>query len=349
MRKCLLALVGFGLVPALFAGNPDRQGEAGFGQLLLVPYAQTAGVHALNTAHVSGVDAFGSNIAGLGNIDRMELNLGQTIYLSGTDVNIFHLGFATKLKKGGAFGVSLVNVDVGDIRRTSVNNPEGDGTTFSPSLFSLNIGYAKTFEDKISVGLAVKVVSESIEDIKMSTVAFDAGVQYRTGGANDDRFRFGVALRNVGAPASFTGDGLITNTPISFEGGEFLESTVQRGSKVEVQSSIKIGASFGVVEGDINKLMVMANFTSNAYSRDVIGAGLEYGFKNLFAVRGGYIYEVDQIEGEESIYSGLAAGASVQLPLGKADNASILSLDYAYRTTRRFDGTHNIGLRLNLR
>ena len=55
-----------------------------------------------------------------------------------------------KLKNGASFGFSLTSVDLGDISRTTTFQPEGTGNTFSPSIFSLNIGYAKSWEEKLN-------------------------------------------------------------------------------------------------------------------------------------------------------------------------------------------------------
>ncbi|HQW13059.1 MAG TPA: hypothetical protein PLP06_13000, partial [Saprospiraceae bacterium] len=49
---------------------------------------------------------------------------------------------------------------------------------------------------------------------------------------------------------------------------------------------------------------------------------------------------------DQDIYTGLAIGASVNLFLNK-ETGSKFSIDYAYRTTRVFDGTHNLGVRFN--
>jgi hypothetical protein len=43
---------------------------------------------------------------------------------------------------------------------------------------------------------------------------------------------------------------------------------------------------------------------------------------------------------------GFSAGVSVQVPLGK--NGKTFGIDYGYRATETFDGTHTIGARFNL-
>jgi len=93
----------------------------------------------------------------------------------------------------------------------------------------------------------------------------------------------------------------------------------------------------------------LGNFTANSFSQDQLGAGVEMKFKEIFELRAAYKYEVGSETTETApIYSGLAAGFSVYLPLSKDEDANQLRLDYAYRDTRLWDGTHNITLSLNL-
>ena len=44
---------------------------------------------------------------------------------------------------------------------------------------------------------------------------------------------------------------------------------------------------------------------------------------------------------------GLSAGFTIELPLNK-EKGSAFGLDYSYRSTKPFNGTHTIGLRMNL-
>ena len=67
----IILITALGLLsPAARAGNPDRQGEAGGYELLLNPWARSAGLHALNTSWVSCVEDMNINIAGLSRMYR---------------------------------------------------------------------------------------------------------------------------------------------------------------------------------------------------------------------------------------------------------------------------------------
>ena len=180
MKKAIvnlcIAICGLTSTMAI-AGNPDRQGEAGAYELLLNPWARSAGVHALNTSWVSGVEAMQINIAGLSRMNKSEFVVAYTNLYSGTGISMNSLGLALKMGESGALGIMLNAMDFGDIEFTSVDIPEGNGATFSPSFFNLGLSYSHTFDKKVSVGILLRGVSENITDVGAFGIAIDAGVQ----------------------------------------------------------------------------------------------------------------------------------------------------------------------------
>lgn len=338
---CALLLAG----PA-FAGNPDRQGEEGAKQLLLNPWARGAGLHSMNTAGITGVDAMYLNVAGLSRINKTQLQIGHTRYLQGAGMNINALGFAQRVGKGGGtFGVSLMSIDLGDLITTTEDTPEGSGGTFSPSLFNLGISYAHMFANRVSVGFTAKFVNESITNAGARAIALDAGVQYVSG--EKDNFKFGIALRNVGSKMRFTGEGLSTAINSPNQTFQYPITYYQRSSAYELPSQLNIGTSYDWLFGGKSRLTFLANFTSNAFSRDQVGGGVEFALGQNFALRAAYKTEFDPNSVEASIDNGLAAGLTVSFPLKKGSSNRV-SLDYAFRATDVYQGTHNFGLRLDL-
>ena len=329
------------------AGNPDRQGEAGAYELLLSPWARAAGLHTLNTSFISGVEAMRLNVAGLARINKSELVLAHTILFDGTGMGINSLGLATRVGESGVLGITLNALDFGDIEVTTVNTPEGTGATYSPNFFHLGIAYAKTFDNKVSVGFLLRGVSESTADLNAFGFAIDAGVQYVTG--PQDNFKFGISLRNVGSPMTFGGEGLSfqTNNP---GGTAAYELTVdQRAARFELPSMLNIGVSYDFLIATKHRLTALGNFTANSFARDQVGGGLEYGFKEMFMVRAGYRYDLGSVgAGEDNnVYTGLAAGVTIEVPT-KKESSSRFAVDYAYRATSPFDGTHNFSIRYKI-
>ena len=71
----------------------------------------------------------------------------------------------------------------------------------------------------------------------------------------------------------------------------------------------------------------------------------------MFMLRSGYRYE-DGITSNDptqrtTVHNGFAAGATFQTRFTDNDN-TILSINYAYRGSDPFDGTHSLGIRLSI-
>ena len=339
------------VVSTTFAGNPDRQGEAGAYELLMNPWARSAGLHSLSTSFVSGVEAMRLNIAGLSRVKGTELVISHARYLEGTDIKMNAFGLAQKIGKNGTFGLSLMALDFGDIPVTTTNSPGGNGSTFSPNFFNLGLGYSHVFENKISVGILFRAISESTSDLNAMGFALDAGVQYVSG--PQDNFKLGLSLRNIGSRMSFGGQGLSQQLSApSDNSNSYLLTYNSRSAAFELPSVLNIGISYDFIIGGgedetlKSRLTILSNFTSNSFSRDQIGAGFEYAFKERFMLRAGYKYDLGQanVPEEKNVYTGFAAGATMQVPVKKGSETSF-GIDYAYRTSNPWGGTHNLSLR----
>ncbi len=332
-----------------FAGNPDRQGEAGAYELLLNPFARSAGLASMTTSNVAGAEAMRINVAGIGRVNGLEVNVSNMQYLVGTDISMNAIGIAAPMKNGAAFGVTIAALTFGDIPLTTTSTPEGNGATFTPTFFHIGLGYSKTFDEKISVGVGLRFISQQIFNASATGFAVDAGVQYVSG--EEDEFKLGISLRNVGLGMRFSGDGISTQFDEPAD-GRFTLTGKNNVADFDLPFQLNIGTSYDVNIDQDNKVVLIANFTSNAFSRDNIGGGIEYSFRDFFMIRGGYNAEVGVAAGsfEAPLTRGLAAGASAAIPLGGIDTGRkrYLYIDYAYRPTRIYDGNHNIGLRLNL-
>jgi hypothetical protein len=342
----LMSLV---LLPKVYAGNPERAGEAGASELLINPWARSSGWAGANSGAVRGIESMFLNVAGTAFVKKTEVVFANTNLLSGNDIKINTLGICQKVGQSGAIGLSVASMSFGDIEVTTTNQPEGGLGTYSPQFINVALSYAKVFSNSIYGGIAVKIISESIADVKAQGVAFDAGIQYVTGfNEAKDNLKLGISIKNVGSPMKFSGDGLSFKTaiPSSTQGGTY--TVENRSSKFELPSLFNIGVAYDIKLAEIHRLTPAANFTSNSFTNDQFMFGLEYAFKNYFMVRGGYSYEEDDenLETRASWFSGPSFGFSAELPLGKG--GKVFGIDYSYRVTDPFDGAHTIGGRLTL-
>jgi hypothetical protein len=95
----VIAIMFMGLIftPQAFAGNPDRQGEAGAYELLLNPWARAAGLNGLVVSSITGVEAMRFNPAGIGRLyGSTEVNIAHTQYMVGTGLSLTAGGLAQK-------------------------------------------------------------------------------------------------------------------------------------------------------------------------------------------------------------------------------------------------------------
>jgi len=340
------------LIPAakINAGNPDRAGQAGASELLINPWSRNSGMAGANIAGARGLEAQHLNVAGIAFTKKTELLFARTKWLGGTDIFINSFGFTQRAGESAVIGVGIMSMNFGDIPITTVDKPEGGIGTFSPQFLNFNVSYAKEFSNSIYGGINVKVVSEGIADVKAQGVAFDAGIQYVTGSVQ--QIKFGIALKNVGPPLKFSGNGLSTKANLQSTGIPL--NVDQRAANFDLPSLVNIGGAYDFfVTTDsaavrLHRLTVAAAFTSNSFTKDQYRLGVEYGFRNYLMVRGGYTYEKDILDKElrTTALTGPTAGFTVEIPLTKG--GATLGIDYSYIFTDPFQGCHSFGARLNL-
>ena len=344
-------LVAVFLIPTAqsYAGNEQRAGQAGASELLINPWGRSSGWAGANIAGVRGLEGIYSNVAGLAFTQKTELIFAQTSWLqygskmfSANDAvsSISSFGFSQKIGESGVIGFSVMNMNFGEIERTTVLQPEGGIGTFSPKFMNIGFSYAKIFSNSIYGGVTIKMISEQIADIGANGVALDAGIQYVTG--EKDNLKFGISLKNVGPRMSFTGDGLSFREYI-----EGKEMTVEhRSSEFELPALLNIGLSYDLLVSK-HRLTGAGTFTSNSFQKDQYRLGCEYAYKEMVMLRTGYTYE-DGIRDpltRTTALRGPSAGFTIELPMG---NGSTFGLDYSYRHTDPFQGSHTIGARINL-
>ena len=145
---------------------------------------------------------------------------------------------------------------------------------------------------------------------------------------------------------SFSGDGL------SFRGivgddDDYKMTVEQRSSELELPALLNIGISYDLTHAQ-HRLTGAGTFTSNSFQKDQYRLGGEYAYNELFMVRMGYTYEegIRTPSTRTTALRGPSAGFTIELPMG--DSGSTFGLDYSYRHTDPFQGSHSIGARINL-
>ena len=382
----LVALISVSASNSVLAGNRDRSGQAGASHLLIDPWARTSGMANAGVAEVRGLESVYSNVAGLSFVKRTDFAFNRTQYLVGSNcgINVNAMGFAQHLGKAkdfGTLGISFSSMGFSQVQVTTVAQPEGGLGTYKPSLTTIGIHYAKSFNHFIKGGISLKIINESIADLHATGFAIDAGVQYVAG--KFENFKIGVTLKNIGLPMSYKGDGMSFRGRINNTG---VEQTLNvRSAEFEMPSLLAIGVSYdflwfggeyasmtkeeraeeGLTRDEAqHRLTLAASFTANSYSRDIFAVGIEYGFMRYFMIRAGYSLENISSKKEtnengeqelaavlfnsDSFFLGPSVGATVAIPLSKTNVGQNIYIDYAYRFTSKWKGNHLIGIKVSL-
>lgn len=339
------AIAAFVVLPfASQAGNPDRSGSAGAGQLLINPWAQSNGLAGSNMATATGLESTFLNTAGLAFIQKNELAFANTQYLSGSGISLNSIGFATTTASGNVLALTVMSMGFGDIPITTENLPEGGIGTFSPSFSNLGVSFAKAFSNSIYGGVTMRIIGESISNVRSSGICFDAGIQYIS--SNDERLKFGISLRNVGAPLRYSGDGLTVSA--AQQGSPTTLTMLQRSERYELPSLVNIGFGYDIQNSAMFNTTLTAQFISNSFTKDQFGGGMEVSFQETLVLRLGYMWEPgigDKAE-STSAFTGPAAGFTLNIPVSA--EGSVIGIDYGFRTTNPFNGNHSLGIHLSI-
>ena len=345
-----IAIIAFLALPFnQISAQTQRAGQSGAAQLLINPWARSSGWAGSNVAGIRGIEGVYSNVAGLAFTEKTEIVFSSTSWLQINGFNdavsqISTFGLSQKMGESGALGLSIMSMSFGDIEVTTVDFPDGGLGVYAPTLMNIGLSYAQIFSNSIYGGVTVKLITERIANMSANGVSLDAGIQYVTG--EKDNFKFGIALKNVGPRMAFSGDGL------SFRGivgddDDYKMTVEQRSSELELPALLNIGISY-----DVNvmqhRITGAGTFTSNSFQKDQYRLGGEYSYNEMFMVRLGYTYEdgIRNPSTRTTALRGPSAGFTVELPMG--DDGSTFGLDYSYRHTDPFQGSHTIGARINL-
>lgn len=224
------------------------------------------------------------NPAGLVGIQQRNLYTTYTVWPA--DISIGSFAFAIDAGNIGTFAISSAYLMTGDMDVTTVFQPEGTGESFSISNFSLGLSYARFLTDRLSIGLTTKMVREKYLDYGYTTWALDMGTIYRTGfhGLN-----LGMSILHFGPEVKFSGDYIDYSDPKSVD--------VDKPKTFETYSlpiNFRIGVSFNILETPTNRVTTAAEMMHPNNNLEQYNWGLEYCFNNMFFLRGGYRFNIDE-------------------------------------------------------
>ena len=337
---CMLVLGLLGTVLSTAqAGDKRRRGTAGSEHLLVPTTARlvslgngaTSGLYGLN-----GIEALSLNPAGL------MLNSGTSALFSRmnyvADIGVNYFGVAQRFGNNN-LALTVTSWDFGEIPLQTEQSPEISSLTWTASIVTAALTYARQFTDRIAAGVTVRAINERIDDLNASGVSFDAGMTYVAG---ESGFRFGVSLKNFGPSMRYTGVGLTRQAKLPDQPPHANPAAVTiEAMKFELPSLLNFGVSYTREFGAGATVSLIGNFRSVSFSQDQFSGAIELGYQNLVYVRGGYQWEPDM---DLTFYTGPSFGAGLNLEVAGTQ----LTVDYAMRATQYFDNVQMITASITL-
>jgi opacity protein-like surface antigen len=331
MKKIILTLIVLLIATSIYAGDVSRKGTTGADYLLIPVSARGIATGGAFVANLTGLESIYYNPAGLDVSSGTEFMFSYMSYLA--DVKISYLGASTNFGDFGSLGFTLKSLAFGDIPITTVDFPDGTGSTYSPTYLTLGLTYSKVITDRISVGTNIKVLSESIENVSANGWAIDLGVQYKF----TPDLMIGAAVMNIGPNMQYSGPELSAFTGIpgsnpGTPGGQYEVIT----ESFQIPSYFLLSLAYNLNFNEQNNLLLASTFTANNSLEDVMNFGLEYGFLENFFVRGGYNLLLENTD--QNIF-GLTFGAGVDYQMGSDIG---FAFDYAFRDVKDFPTENHV-------
>jgi hypothetical protein len=182
------------LLAAGGASAGDQTGTRAFPFLRIGTGARATALGDAFTAVAEGPEAIEWNPAGTALMNHPALFTSYLKYL--TDMNAGSVAFAQPAGRRFTWGLSLRFFSVGDIPRTTVENPTGQGLgTFSSTDLSLKGSAAYRIASKVAIGVSGAFVTGTIDEASAYGFSSDYGLLLRD---VFGRFRIGAAARNIG-------------------------------------------------------------------------------------------------------------------------------------------------------
>jgi hypothetical protein len=337
-------LLAFALTGSVaVAGGGNKEGTAAADQLLVPVGARGIALGSAYTAGLTGIEAIYYNPAGLsGTIHGVEVMFSQMNGLDNED-GISYFGLGSNFEGFGNVALSVKSFSFGDILLTDERQVDGTGAVYTPTILTLGLTYSRALTDRIRAGVTANLVSEELDRVSASGLAFDVGVQY-SGLAGFDGLELGVTLRHLGGNMKFEGPGLLRTVDEvgADRTGQLLKI---ESAGFQLPTSLEIGIAYKHAISDIHELLVTTSFENNNYLTDQYRIGAEYIFSKFLALRGSYSIagnEKMDYENATGYLYGPAFGVGIQQWAGDVK----LYLDYAYRSREVFDGQHVVSLKV---
>lgn len=268
-----------------FVSNVSKRGTTAAPFLSI---SQGARATAMGSAFVAVADDPSTifwNPAGIAKIPGGGVVFDHTNWIA--DIKYNFLAASYNLGDYGSVGVSFLSSSIEDMAVRTIESPEGTGETFGVTDAVFSVAYAINLTDNFAIGFNPKFVMQKIWRTSASAFAIDMGVIYRT---PFDGIMLAMSISNFGTKMKLDGNStlvLYDPDPNTTGNNGQIPAYLQTDTW-ELPLNFRVGLSYDAIKSDIHKLTVALDALHPADDYESINVGAEYGFNDMFFVRGGY-------------------------------------------------------------
>lgn len=275
--------------------------------------ARTTAMGGANVAECDDITSLYWNPGATARIKENQVIIHRTNWI--VDTEMYQFGTAYNLGDIGTIGLGLQYFTSGDILETTETQQDGTGRTFTAYNLVLGLTYSRRITTRFSTGVTLKFIQEGLDRENGNALAVDIGSTFETGFLNN--LKIGLALSNLGTKMSFTGVGLSMQSQGQVS-PRVVTSTLNTG-EWELPLLFRFGLAADVIKTTQYRFTLAGEMMDSRDYEPRLALGSEFGFRDLFFVRGGYRFNEN-----ETTFS---LGAGVRYAVGKLS----LSFDYAYQ------------------
>ncbi len=309
-----------------FVSDVSKKGTTAAPFLTIGQGARGAGMGSAYVGAVEDVSAIYWNPAGLAKINGVNVMFDHTNWLA--DIKYNFVAAAYSLGDLGTVGVSFTSSDIGDMKVTTIEKPEGTGETFTAKDVVFSLAYAINLTDNFSIGFNPKMVYQSIWQMDATAFALDMGVQYRT---PFDGMILAMSISNFGTKMQLSGNSNLVlydsdpgNTGNNGKIPAYLETNAWT-----LPLYFRVGVAYHPVFTETHKITLAVDALHPNDNYESLNAGAEYTYNDFISIRGGY--KSLFLQDSEETFS-LGFGVQQQL----IGNVAV-RVDYAYQDFGRLD------------
>ena len=326
--------------------------------LLLGAGARGTALGGAYAALATDVTALYYNPGGLAQLSRPGAMVSTYDYVAGTRYS--WLGIAFPLTGGArSVGLSAGTFGFSDQPVYTVDNPDGDGRTYSVAETFIAGTYAQNFSDRFSAGFSFKFITDKLGETRAGAFAVDFGTSFHaTIGTRPIRAAF--VLQNLGSQLKHDGAGLdagVTRTPPlgTPDVPQEPQPSRLRASGWDLPVLFRVSAALDLYTRGQNRITALGEFTQPNNTKPAAGGGLELSSANIgnsgfsLAARASYTIQPDNNVNDVSFGAlstaqssgsftkdGIAVGGGLAYGRGNFR----LGFDYAWRDLGLLGGTN---------